>query len=87
MSPFRDPINTLSTADPPDHTAHRALLQPALSPGALAALEPKVRSIVAEQFAPPLAAGGGDLVAAFSEVVPARTICAIIGIPEARRPG
>lgn len=86
MSPFRDPINTLSTADPPDHTAHRALLQPALSPGALAALEPKVRSIVAEQFAPLLAAGGGDLVAAFSEVVPARTICAIIGIPDDAAP-
>jgi len=86
LSPFRDPINTLSTADPPDHTAHRALLQPALSPGALAALEPKVRSIVAEQFAPLLATGGGDLVSAFSEVVPARTICAIIGLPDADAP-
>lgn len=86
MSPFRDPINTLSTADPPDHTAHRALLQPALSPGALAALEPKVRAILAEQFAPLLAAGGGDLVSAFSEVVPARTICAIIGIPDDAAP-
>ena len=86
MSPFRDPINTLSTADPPDHTAHRSLLQPALSPGALAELEPKVRTIVAEQFAPLLAAGGGDFVAAFSEVVPARTICAIIGIPEVEAP-
>lgn len=83
MAPFRDPINVLSTADPPDHTAHRSLLQPALSPAALAALEPKVREIVAEQFAPLLAAGGGDLVAAFSEVVPARTICAIIGLPDA----
>ncbi len=56
MAPFRDPINVLSTADPPDHTAHRNLLQPALSPGALAELEPKVREIVAEQFAPILAA-------------------------------
>lgn len=82
MAPFRDPINVLSTADPPDHTAHRSLLQPALSPAALAALEPTVREIVAEQFAPLLAAGGGDLVAAFSEVVPARTICAIIGLPD-----
>lgn len=86
MSPFRDPINTLSTADPPDHTAHRSLLQPALSPAALAELEPKVRSIVAEQLAPLLAAQGGDFVANFSEVVPARTICAIIGIPETEAP-
>lgn len=82
MAPFRDPINTLSTADPPDHTTHRSLLQPALSPGALAALEPRVREIVAEQLAPLLAARGGDFVAAVSEVVPARTICTIIGIPE-----
>ena len=86
MAPFRDPINVLSTADPPDHTAHRNLLQPALSPGALAELEPKVREIVAEQFAPILAAGGGDLVSTFSEVVPARTICTIIGIPESEAP-
>ena len=86
MAPFRDPINVLSTADPPDHTAHRNLLQPALSPGALAELEPKVREIVAEQFAPILAAHGGDLVPAFSEVVPARTICAIIGIPDREAP-
>jgi cytochrome P450 len=86
MAPFRDPINVLSTADPPDHTAHRALLQPALSPAALAALEPKVHAIVEEQFAAMLVRGGGDLVANFSEVVPARTICTIIGIPEAETP-
>ena len=86
MAPFRDPINVLSTADPPDHTAHRALLQPALSPAALAALEPRVHAIVEEQFAPLLARRGGDLVADFSDVVPARTICAIIGIPDAEAP-
>lgn len=86
MAPFRDPINTLSTADPPDHTAHRSLLQPALSPGALAALEPTVSEIVAEQFAPLLTRHGGDFVAAFSEVVPARTICTIIGIPDVEAP-
>ncbi len=86
MSPFRDPINTLSTADPPDHTAHRSLLQPALSPGALAQLEPQVDAIVADQLAPLVSAGGGDFVAAFSEVVPARTICAIIGIPDGEAP-
>ena len=86
MAPFRDPINTLSTADPPDHTAHRSLLQPALSPGALAELEPKVREIVAEQFALLLNGRGGDVVAAFSDVVPARTICTIIGIPEVEAP-
>jgi cytochrome P450 len=83
MAPFRDPINVLSTADPPDHTAHRALLQPALSPAALAALEPTVQDIVVQQFAPLLAAKRGDFVANFSEMVPARTICAIIGIPDA----
>ena len=86
MSPFGDPINTLSTADPPDHTAHRNLLQPALSPGALAALEPKVGEIVAEQVAPFVAARRGDFVAAVSEVFPARTICTIIGIPEDEAP-
>ncbi|MEY4004833.1 MAG: hypothetical protein RLZZ221_929, partial [Verrucomicrobiota bacterium] len=45
-----------------------------------------MHAIVEEQFAPLLARRGGDLVADFSDVVPARTICTIIGIPDAEAP-
>ena len=68
---YRDPIHVLSTADPPDHTRHRRLVQPHLSPAALADLEPAVEQIVDEHLARVLDAGRLDLVAAFSDPIPA----------------
>ena len=81
MAPFGDPIHVLSNADPPLHTRHRKLLQRHLSPAAVAALEPAVVRIVDEYLTPFLAAGGGDAVAAFTDVMPARTVCELIGLP------
>lgn len=81
MAPFGDPINVLATADPPNHTRHRKLLQPHFSPTAVARLEPTVRRVVDQQLAPLLAAGRGDIVAALSDSLPAQTICYLIGLP------
>jgi cytochrome P450 len=78
---FRDPIHVLATADPPRHTAHRRLLQPHLSPNEVAALEPRVREIVREHLEPAVASGRVDAVASFADVVPARTVCELIGLP------
>jgi cytochrome P450 family 144 len=75
-------MHVLATADPPAHTRHRKLLQPHLSPAALAGLEPALRDIVDEQLAPLLAAGGGDVVTALANAVPARVICHVIGISQ-----
>lgn len=81
VTPFGDPVNTLATADPPVHTRHRRLLQPHLSPVAIAGLEPVLVRIVDEQLNPLLAAGQGDFVSGFSDPVPARAICEVIGLP------
>ena len=81
MAPFGDPVHVLSTADPPLHTRHRKLLQSHLSPATVAALEPAVTRIVAEYLDPILDAGTVDFVAAFGDLVPARTVCELIGLP------
>ena len=81
LAPFGDPIHVLATADPPIHTRHRKLLQTHLSPAAVAGLEPTVRRIVDDHLDLLLAAGRGDFVAMFSNPVPARVICDVIGLP------
>ncbi len=81
LTPYGDPANTLATADPPVHTRHRRLLQPHLSPAAISALEPVLVRIVQEQLDPMLVEGQGDFVTGFSDPVPARAICTVIGLP------
>jgi len=81
MAPYRDPIHVLSTADPPLHTRHRKLLLPFLNPAVVAQLEDDVRAIVDELLQSLLAQRGGDAVAEFTDRVPARTICRVIGLP------
>ena len=80
ISSYRDPIQVFSTADPPDHTRHRKLVQPHLSPGAVAELEPSVRAIVDRCLEPVLASGRVDIVSTFSDPVPAQTVCALLGL-------
>jgi len=80
MAPYRDPIHVLSTADPPLHTRHRKLLLPFLNPAAVAQLETDVRDIVDELLQPLLDQRSGDAVAEFTDRVPARTICRVIGL-------
>jgi cytochrome P450 family 144 len=86
MGAVGDSTHVLATADPPAHTRHRKLLQPHLSPAALAQLEPSLCEIVDEQLAPIVAAGGGDVVAGLSNPVPALTICRIVGIAPQHAP-
>jgi cytochrome P450 len=84
MAPLGDPIHVLATADPPVHTVHRKLLQQHLSPAAVAALEPKITRIVEDQLEVMLGHVSGpiDAVATFSDPVPSRTVCALVGLPE-----
>ena len=76
-----DPVHVLSTADPPVHTRHRRVLQQFLSPAAVAALEPAVRQIVDERLDDLLAASPVDAVPLFTDAVPIRTVCELIGLP------
>lgn len=55
--------------DPPEHTPYRQALNPFFTPAASRAHEPMVRRIVGELLAPFVAAGGGDLCAAFTQRV------------------
>ena len=86
LMPFGDATNVLATADPPIHTRHRRLLQQHLSPAAVVALAPSVEAIVDQQLTPLLGAGPVDFVAGFSDPVPARTVCALIGLPDDHLP-
>ena len=81
LSGFGDPIHVLSTADPPLHTQHRKLLQSHLSPATVGALEPAISDIVDELLSAIVGAGTVEVVSAFTDAVPARTICELIGLP------
>lgn len=81
MAPYGDPIHVLATADPPVHTRHRKLLQPHLTPTAVARLERPLRQFVDRQLSPLLAGGRGDIVACISDPLPALGICYLVGLP------
>jgi cytochrome P450 family 144 len=86
MAPYGDPIHVLSNADPPLHTQHRRLLQSHLSPAAVADLGPAISGIVDEQLTLLLSTSHPDVVAAFSDPVPARTVCELVGLPSGDAP-
>jgi cytochrome P450 len=81
MSRPGDPVNVLSTADPPIHTRHRRLLQQHLSPAAVAGLEPVVERIVDACLDQLLDGSSVDAVPIFTDAVPIRTISEVIGLP------
>jgi len=82
FSTYRDPSHVFATADPPDHTRQRKLVQPHLSPGAMAELEPAVRAIVDRSLESVLATEQIDIVSTFSDQVPAQTVCSLLGLPD-----
>jgi cytochrome P450 len=82
FSTYRDPSHVFATADPPDHTRQRKLVQPHLSPGAMAELEPAVRAIVDRALESVLATEQVDIVSTFSDQVPAQTVCSLLGLPD-----
>ncbi|MCX6511160.1 MAG: cytochrome P450 [Actinobacteria bacterium] len=82
FSTYRDPSHVFATADPPDHTRQRKLVQPHLSPGAMAELEPAVRAIVDRSLESVLASEQVDIVSTFSDQVPAQTVCSLLGLPD-----
>ena len=86
MAPFGDPVHVLPTADPPLHTRHRKLLQSHLSPATVAELEPAITGIVDELLSAVIGTGTVEVVSAFTDAVPARTICELIGLPSADVP-
>ena len=86
IAPYRASVHVLSTADPPLHGHHRKLLQPHLSPASVAGLAPAISNIVEEHLAPILATRAVDAVSTFSDPVPVRTICEVVGLPASDAP-
>jgi len=81
MLGYGDPANVLAVADPPDHTRHRKLLQPHLSPAAVAGFEPTIRALADERLDEMVTSGRGDAVVQLADPIPAALICELLGLP------
>ncbi|MFM8862292.1 MAG: cytochrome P450 [Acidimicrobiia bacterium] len=74
-------IHVLATADPPNHTAHRRLLQPVFSPAAVERIAPFVDQWSARLVAALAETGRGDVATGLAEPLPVQVIAAMVGIP------
>jgi cytochrome P450 len=68
--------------DRPLHTQFRRILQPYFTKQRVGELEDRVRVYVTEMLEPVLDAGGGDLAEALTYPLPARVLCAWLGLPD-----
>jgi cytochrome P450 len=68
--------------DPPDHGKYRAMLNPLLSPRVVAALEPRMRTLVGEMIDGILATGRCDFLADFAVPYPSLIFVPMMGLPE-----
>jgi cytochrome P450 len=66
--------------DPPGHTRHRKLVQPAFTTSRIAAMTPWVSKVVDEAVAD-IPAGAVDAVPAFCDPLPVRVIARVMGVP------
>jgi cytochrome P450 len=73
--------HVIATADEPSHSVHRALVRPSLVAARVAALEAPVRAWSDEALTPLLDAKGGDFVP-ISELIPARVVALLLGLPD-----
>lgn len=76
-------LDVLATADPPAHTAQRALVRSWFGPGSVAQLTGTIDAAVAPAVAGLVAAGGGDWMSAVAHRVPVEVIARLIGLPAA----
>jgi cytochrome P450 len=72
-------------ADPPQHTAYRALINPSFSPRAVAALEAKARALAIQLVEELQSRGSCDFVADFAQQLPINVFMSIVNVPESDR--
>ncbi|PWT88411.1 MAG: cytochrome P450 [Proteobacteria bacterium] len=84
---FRVFANNMLTADEPDHTRLRGLVDEAFRRSAVRDMEPRIRAIAGE-LADQLFAQGSpaDLVTRYARTLPLSVICELLGLPLADRP-
>lgn len=80
-----DEIRPMVMLDPPEHTAFRRLVSRGFTPRRVEALEPAVRSFVAERLDRLRDSGGGDVVAELFKPLPSMVVAHYLGVPEADR--
>lgn len=82
----REPVRSLVSLDPPEHTTHRRMLTGEFTVRRIRALRPRIQEIVDEHITRMLAGPRpADLVAALSLPVPSLVICDLLGVPPADR--
>lgn len=71
-----------SQIDPPEHGKYRQILNPLLSPRAVAALRPRMRTLVGELIDGIVARGRCDFLADFAVPYPSLIFVPLMGLPE-----
>ena len=79
--PATDGTQVIATADEPHHSIHRRLVRPRMTEARITALEPSIRRWARESLADWFKSGGGDF-APLAEIVPARAIGSLLGLPD-----
>ena len=65
--------------DPPEHTAHRQVLDPYFTAKRMAAFEPRSRQIASALLGPILARGEAEFISEFAGPFPHQALCAFVG--------
>ncbi len=77
---------SMLSADPPDHTRLRRLVNKAFTARRVQGLRPRIEAIVAELLDAAIAAGPTmDLIAALAYPLPITVICELLGVPRSDR--
>ncbi len=79
---FPMPPGVFIFEDPPQHTAHRAILAKVFNPRALNALEGQVREFTVKALDPLVGSEGFDLIEKLGAVMPMQVIGMMLGIPD-----
>ena len=77
----RNLAKTMLLVNPPEHTRLRSLVVKAFNARAVAAMRPKIRSLVNQLLDSMEKKKNGDLVQLFNHPLPVLVICEILGIP------
>ena len=77
-----EPRDTMLSADPPEHTRFRALVNRSLSPKRVARLEPAIHGVVDDLIDKFINRGTVEYVEEFSMMVPLTVVSIAIGVPD-----
>jgi cytochrome P450 len=72
--------------DPPEHSAHRSMVNPSFTASALAPLESKIRQSVTDLLDAFTPGAEVEFVAEIAAITPIKTICAMMGAPPEDEP-